>query len=56
MLINIKNDNQKIIQVLNKTLEYSEAAKTSGITNFLQDRIDIHFKHAWMLKSITKVQ
>ena len=56
MLINIKNDNQKIIEVLDKTLEYSEAAKTSGITNFLQDRIDIHFKHAWMLKSITKVQ
>jgi DNA-binding ferritin-like protein len=27
-----------------------------GLANFLQDRIDIHFKHDWMLRSINKAQ
>jgi len=54
MLINIRDDNQKVIEVLQKAHEYSEDNKTFGITNFLEDRIDIHFKHDWMLRSITK--
>jgi len=54
MLSNIRDDNQKVISVLEKAHEYSESAKTYGITNFLEERIDIHFKHDWMLRSITK--
>jgi DNA-binding ferritin-like protein len=35
---------------------YDEAEKESslGISNHLQDRIEAHEKHAWMLRSITK--
>ena len=35
---------------------YQEANKVSevGLSNYLQDRIDIHNKHGWMLKSTTK--
>jgi len=25
-----------------------------GLVNFLADRIDVHNKHGWMLRSITK--
>ena len=27
-----------------------------GLANFLQDRIDVHEKHGWMLRSLLKVQ
>lgn len=54
MLTIIRDDNQKVIKVLQEAHDYSETAKTYGITNFLEDRIDIHFKHDWMLRSITK--
>lgn len=54
MLTIIRDDNQKVIKVLQEARDYSETAKTYGITNFLEDRIDIHFKHDWMLRSITK--
>ena len=34
---------------------YAEAADMIGLSNFLQDRIDIHSKHGWMLRSIIRV-
>jgi DNA-binding ferritin-like protein len=35
---------------------FQEAEKVSeiGLANFLQDRIDIHQKHGWMLKASLK--
>jgi len=32
----------------------AEAAGKRGIVNFLEDRIDAHDKHGWMLRSFTK--
>lgn len=48
------DDNDTIIS--NLQYAYSEAEKTKelGIANYLQDRIDIHKKHGWMLRSIIK--
>jgi starvation-inducible DNA-binding protein len=54
MMTRLVADNQKVIDVLKNAQKSAEAADSVGIANFLQDRIDIHFKHAWMLKSITK--
>ena len=34
--------------------EKAEKTKELGIANYLQDRIDIHKKHGWMLRSIIK--
>lgn len=48
------NDNEKVIQILKETYELAEKNKACGLANFLQDRIDVHYKHRWMLKSITK--
>jgi starvation-inducible DNA-binding protein len=55
MLKNLESDNRKVIASL--TLAYLDAEKEKkvGFANFLQDRIDIHEKHGWMLRSVTKV-
>lgn len=55
MLTKLRDDNEKMIVELKKAHEAAEAVKAFGIINYLEDRIDIHFKHAWMLRSITKV-
>lgn len=47
-------DNDKVIEAL--TLAYREAENSAeiGLSNFLQDRIDIHKKHGWMLRATSK--
>ena len=47
-------DNLIVIENLKKANELAEAANAVGLANFLQDRIDKHYKHDWMLKSILK--
>jgi len=47
-------DNQKVIDALKAAEKIASSSGDVGIANFLQDRIDTHFKHAWMLKSIVK--
>jgi starvation-inducible DNA-binding protein len=54
MVSKLQEDNEKIIETLKKAYRLSEAADTLGLSNFLQDRIDIHWKHNWMLKAILK--
>lgn len=54
MMLNLMNDNTKVRLTL--TLAYKTAEETGevGIANFLQDRIQAHEKHGWMLKAINK--
>jgi starvation-inducible DNA-binding protein len=54
MMIKLVGDNQAIIDQLTKTQALAEQNKKMGLANFLQDRIDAHEKHGWMLRSITK--
>jgi starvation-inducible DNA-binding protein len=54
MMSKLRNDNQAIIDQLTKTQALAEKNKKMGLANFLQDRIDAHEKHGWMLRSITK--
>lgn len=44
-------DNDKVIDVLTQAYLSAEQNSEHGLANFLQDRIDIHKKHAWMLRS-----
>lgn len=50
----LHDDNQKVINVLTEAFLEAEKAKEVGLANYLQDRIDIHKKHQWMLRSIIK--
>jgi starvation-inducible DNA-binding protein len=44
-------DNDKVIDALTQAFLAAEQNSEHGLANFLQDRIDIHKKHAWMLRS-----
>lgn len=45
------NDNNTLISDLMFAYTEAEKQKQLGLSNFLQDRIDVHKKLAWMLKS-----
>lgn len=54
MLKKIESDNRKVIASLTAAYQDAESEKKLGFANFLQDRIDIHEKHGWMLRALTK--
>ena len=54
MITKLHEDNLKIIKLLKETQKMAEEENAVGLANFLQDRIDRHYKHDWMLRSITK--
>lgn len=56
MLTKLSADNQLVIDSLTKAYNLAEVNKKPGLSNFLQDRIDIHEKHGWMLRSFIKVK
>jgi len=56
MIKELESDNTTLISELTKAQKMAEKESCVGLSNFLQDRIDIHFKHGWMLKSILKGQ
>jgi starvation-inducible DNA-binding protein len=50
----LEEDNKKVLESLTTAHDLSEKANKIGITNFLEERIDIHEKHGWMLRAISK--
>lgn len=54
MLLELEIDNNKIIDELKKTYVVAEKQDMIGLSNFIQDRIDIHAKHGWMLRATGK--
>jgi starvation-inducible DNA-binding protein len=44
-------DNDKVLTALTDAYKLAEQNAEHGLSNFLQDRIDIHKKHGWMLRS-----
>lgn len=54
MLSELYGDNQKVILALYEALKDAQSANEHGIINYLEERIDIHNKHSWMLRSFNK--
>jgi len=50
----LMTDNEKVIGTLNIAFKLAEQLEKQGLADFLAGRIDIHNKHQWMLRSITK--
>ena len=48
------NENNKVIASLMTGYKMAEDMGELGISNFLQDRIQAHQKHAWFLRSVGK--
>ena len=55
MMKQLQADNLRVIVQLKKTHRLAEEENASGLVNFLEDRIDKHYKHDWKLRSINKV-
>lgn len=51
MVTNLLDANENFLTSLNECYTMAEEMKEFGLSNFLQDRITAHRKHAWMLKA-----
>jgi starvation-inducible DNA-binding protein len=47
-------DNEKVLVTLNIAFKLADELDQQGLADFLAGRIDVHNKHGWMLRSITK--
>ena len=47
-------DNERIISLLENINRLATENNKSGLSNFIEDRIDKHNKHAWMLRATSK--
>ncbi len=54
MIKTLRRDNDLFLAVLVQAYDEAEKESQFGISNYLQDRIQAHEKHAWMLRAITK--
>jgi starvation-inducible DNA-binding protein len=51
MFTTLLRDNQILLNTLNETLKRALEVNKQGLADFLAGRIDVHDKHAWMLRS-----
>ncbi len=54
MFEELYGDNEIVMGSLRRAYQLAEDAGEIGLSNFIQDRYDIHKKHSWMLRSIIK--
>ena len=50
----LMTDNERVIATLNIAFKLATTMDKQGLADFIAGRIDIHNKHGWMLRSITK--
>lgn len=56
MVMELAEDNQKLIELLRQTFHFAEEADEQGIADYVAGRIDAHAKHQWQLKALLKKQ
>lgn len=54
MLNTLIADNDTMIESLNKLFKTASAKNNQGLADYAASRIDVHNKHRWMLKALTK--
>lgn len=54
MMRRLRDDNEFLLDALRVCYQTAEDARQIGISNYLQDRVQTHEKHGWMLNSIIK--
>lgn len=54
MFMQLTVDNEKVIKSLTDAHALAEAANNRGLVNFIEERLDVHAKHGWMLKSTVR--
>lgn len=56
MISILYRDNETLLSVLEEVHIIAEQYKQYGLINYIEDRIDTHKKHGWMLKSSMSVE
>lgn len=54
MVARLVADNEIILETLKTTFKLADNLDEQGLADYIAGRIDVHKKHAWMLKSIIK--
>jgi len=54
MIDELISNNNTLIAELTKAYKLAESSSKPGLSNFLQDRIDIHEKYGWMMRATSK--
>lgn len=54
MISDLIDANGSVIEALNSAHKLADSAGNRGLVNLLEERLDIHAKHAWMLRATSK--
>ena len=54
MLQDLMDANASVIEALNAAHKLAEAEGNRGLVNHIEGRLDVHAKHAWMLRATSK--
>ncbi|NBO70572.1 DNA starvation/stationary phase protection protein [bacterium] len=54
MLSDLISANSAVIEALNSAHKLAEAEGNNGLLNLLEERLDVHAKHAWMLRATSR--
>ena len=54
MIANLETENIRVRASLLRAYQLAEQESEFGVSNYLQDRIQAHEKHSWMVRSILK--
>jgi starvation-inducible DNA-binding protein len=54
MLADLIDANVSVIEALNTAHKLADADGNRGLVNLIEERLDIHAKHAWMLRASSK--
>jgi len=54
MVSNLFEDNNRVLASLQLSRNVADEYKQNGLVNFLEERLDQHNKHAWMLRASMK--
>ena len=54
MLADLIDANVSVIEALNTAHKLADADDNRGLVNLIEERLDIHAKHAWMLRATSK--
>jgi starvation-inducible DNA-binding protein len=54
MLADLSDANGSVIEALNSVHKLAEAENNRGLVNLIEERLDVHAKHGWMIRASSK--
>lgn len=54
MFANLERANNAVVEALNTVRNLATANGKFGLVNFIEERLDVHAKHGWMIRSLSK--